>query len=228
MNSFSITRQDFNRLLTVVIWLFVVIAAIVMGVKYWVFHTSLQEGAISSVTTSVFLVTVGLGAISKKAWTSITLAKWFERPVVHGLWWGTLVSDYRKDGDQPIEPIPIAFVIRQRFFLLSIQSYTKDIPANSTMEFLMWNEKSSDALLKYVFEMTRRVNAENKTTTGYGELSLLDSGQRLLGYYFTDSPTQGRAELKLLQRDVDSINSFKAAERRWQELENEQNALMHA
>jgi hypothetical protein len=215
MNSVTLTYSELIRLLKVYTYTSIIVAIILTIGRHTFFETPLMTAISQSVGLSIFLTTTALGVIAQKYWTSQKWAKWLGHPVVHGLWWGTLHTDYRAKNDQPLAPIPIAFVIRQRYLFLSIQSFTKDQPAGSTMESLSKDEKTSDVHLNYVFEMKRWAHAENKITTGYGMLTLQDSGQKLSGNYWTNSPTQGRLELSLVQRDCDSINSFDAAERQW-------------
>jgi hypothetical protein len=217
MNSVTLTFFELVRLLKVFTYATLALAAVFTAGRYAFLETSLVKAVIQSVSASILFVTFGLGAISKKAWTSPRLAKWLGRPMVHGLWWGTLYTDYRAEFDQPLAPIPIAFVIRQSYFFLSIQSFTKNQPAKSSIESLLRDEKTSDVHLSYVFEMRRLAYAENKITMGYGELILQDSEQRLVGDYWTNSPTQGRLELTLVQRDCLAVNSFAVAERKWME-----------
>jgi hypothetical protein len=60
----------------------------------------------------------------------------------------------------------------------------------------------------YRFQIMRE--NERKQTTGAGELKLIENGTKLKGHYLTDSPTQGSAELALVQREVDGIDTFRA------------------
>lgn len=217
MTPVTLTFSELIRLLKVFTYATLLFTAVLTVGRCVFFETPLVTAAFQSASVSILLATVGLGTIYKKAWTSPTLAKWLGRPMVHGLWRGTLYTDYRAEVDRPLDPIPIAFVIRQNYFFLSIQSFTKNQPARSTMEALRKDGKTSDAHLSYVFEMKRLAYAENKLTTGYGELTLQDSGRRLVGDYWTNSPTQGRLELDLVSRDCEDVNSFAVAERKWGE-----------
>ena len=96
---------------------------------------------------------------------------------------------------------------------LSIQSFTGAISADSTIEVFEKNEKNDDVRLKYVYQMNRQANAEHKLTTGYGDLRLQDGGNVLSGFYWTNSPTEGRIVLKLVQRRCDDVNCFESAKR---------------
>lgn len=213
MTSVTLTFSELVRLLKVFAYVTLLFTAVLTAGRMF-FEAPLVTAALQSASTSILLVTAGLGAIYRKTWTSPTWAKWLGRPMVHGLWWGTLYTDYRAADNRPHDPIPIAFVIRQNYFFLSIQSFTENQPAKSTMEALHRDDKTSDAHLTYVFEMKRLAYAENKLTTGYGELTLQDSGRSLVGDYWTNSPTQGRLQLNLVTRDCDAVNSFTAAKRK--------------
>lgn len=215
MTPVTLTFSELIRLLKVFTYATLLIAAILTLGRCVLFEDPLVTAALQSASASVLLVALGLGSISKVAWTSPTLARWLGRPMVHGLWWGTLYTDYRAEVNRLHAPIPIAFVIRQNYFFLSIQSFTENQQASSTMEALRKDDKTSDTHLSYVFEMRRLAYAENKLTTGYGELTLQDSGQCLVGHYWTNSPTQGRLELMLVSRGCDDVNSFAVAERKW-------------
>lgn len=217
MTPVTLTFSELIRLLKIFTYATLVFTAVLTVGRCVFFETPLATAVFQSASVSILLTTAGFGTIYKKAWTSPTLAKWLGRPMVHGLWRGTLYTDYRAKVDQPLDPIPIVFVIRQNYFFLSIQSFTKNQPARSVMEALRKDDKTTDAHLSYVFEMKRLAYAENKLTTGYGELTLQDSGQRLIGDYWTNSPTQGRLELNLVCRDCEDVNSFTVAERKWKD-----------
>lgn len=216
MTSVSLTYSELVRLLKVFVYATLGIAAAIAAGRT-LLGSSFVDVVLPSISVSILIVTLLLGVISRTSWTSSRFEKWLSRPIVHGLWWGAIHTDYRPEGEAPLAPIPIAFVIRQSYFFLSIQSFTKNQPARSTLEALHKDEKTSDAHLSYVFEMRRLAYAENKLTTGYGEMTLQDSGRILVGDYWTNSPTQGRLELELVSRDCDDVNSFAVAERKWQE-----------
>lgn len=153
-------------------------------------------------------------AFSKLNWTRSRLAWLLGRRMVHGLWWGELFTDFKStDAAQSMDPIQIAFVIKQTYFFLTIQSYTQMQPARSTLETLVVDPRSARAQLQYVFEMQRLHLGENKITTGYGDLRLTSRDSRLEGHYWTNSPTGGRVELELVTRNCDGIDSFADAQR---------------
>ena len=166
-----------------------------------------------SVSTALAAPPVLMFGLSKLKWKYPWLAKLMGKRMVHGLWWGELKTEYRPTDDVPaLPPIPIAFVIKQSFFFLTIQSYTPSLPAHSTLETMVVEPRSETAHLQYVFEMRRLQDAEDKITTGYGDLRLTSGDKRLDGYYWTNSPTRGRITLQLLTRDCSDVDSFSDAD----------------
>lgn len=165
-------------------------------------------------------------AFSKLAWTRGWLAWLLGRRMVHGLWWGELRTEFLPaHATRPMDPIQIAFVIKQTYFFLSIQSYTATQPAHSTQEALIVEPRSARAQLRYVFEMQRLKFGEDKITTGYGDLRLTAGDARLEGYYWTNSPTRGSISLDLVTRTCDGIDSFADAKRVCEEHRNRKRLL---
>lgn len=167
-----------------------------------------------SVSTAVAVQPILIWSLSKLHWKYRWLALLMGKRMVHGLWWGELNTEFKPtDCVEPLPPIPIAFVVKQSYFFLTIQSYTPSIPARSTLETMVVEPRSSIAQLQYVFEMRRLQDAEDKITIGYGDLRLTSGDKRLEGYYWTNSPTRGRIVLDLVTRDCSEIDSFADAER---------------
>lgn len=167
-----------------------------------------------SVSTALAVQPLLIWVLSKLRWKYRWLAWLMGKRMVHGLWWGELKTEFKPtECAEPLPPIPIAFVIKQTYFFLTIQSYTPSLPARSTLEIMVVEPRSSIAQLQYVFEMRRLQDAEDKITTGYGDLRLTSGDKRLEGYYWTNSPTRGRITLDLLMRDCSEIDSFLDAEK---------------
>lgn len=167
-----------------------------------------------SISTALAAPPILVWALSKVQWKYPMLAKLMGKRMVHGLWWGELRTEFRPtEGADPLPPIPIAFVVQQTYFFLTIQSYTSSLPARSTLETMVVEPRSSIAQLQYVFEMRRLQDAEDKITTGYGDLRLTSGDKRLEGYYWTSSPTRGHISLELVTREFSGIDSFADAEK---------------
>jgi hypothetical protein len=167
-----------------------------------------------SVATALAVQPLLIWILSKLRWKYRWLALLMGKRMVHGLWWGELKTEFKPtECAEPLPPIPIAFVVKQSYFFLTIQSYTPSLPARSTLETMVVEPRSSIAQLQYVFEMRRLQDAEDKITIGYGDLRLTSGDRRLEGYYWTNSPTRGRITLDLLTRDCSEIDSFSDAEK---------------
>ena len=210
----SLTYDDLLRLVKVAgaIALAAAIATVLYHWKDFQLHPFkvLLESGLSALGVPSLLVL----AFAKLNWTNGWLARLLGRRMVHGLWWGELQTEFKPTPDaNPIAPIEIAFVVKQTYFMLSIQSYTASQPANSTLETLIVDPRSARAQLKYVFEMQRLHLAEDKITTGYGDLRLTSGDTRLEGHYWTNAPTRGSIGLRLVSRNCDDIDSFADAQR---------------
>lgn len=213
MTSLTLTYSELLLLLRVFAIASVAIAALIAFPHSIFLQTHLIATWVKYLGVGITISTLLLTLAARRAWTSPKLERWLGRQRVHGLWWGTLETDYGKVGGEVMDPIAIAFVIRQTYLTVSIQSYTSRQPAKSTMENLHNDSKTTDTELSYVFEMRRLAYGENKLTVGFGQLILIDGGGKLVGDYWTNSPTQGRLRLSLVRRDCQKINSFEAAER---------------
>nr|WP_298165714.1 hypothetical protein [uncultured Pseudomonas sp.] len=213
MNNLSLTQAELHRLMKVYFWLVASLTAffylIQLPLGYEMFTAAWR-----SVTYGLTCTTILLGAFFKLAWRSPRISHWMRRPIVHGVWRGTLRSDFRQDDKAPLE-IPIIFVIRQTYLTISIESFTKYQEGESKLEALIQNGRTEATRLCYVFELRRQYQGENKLTTGSGELRLIDNSTRLRGHYWTNTPTHGDLELELVSRNCEGVNCFEVAERNW-------------
>jgi hypothetical protein len=219
MNNLSLTQTELQRLLKVYFWLVAGLA-----VCFYLLQTLLGYEVLTaawrSVTYGLACTTILFGAFFKLAWQSPRIARWMRRPIVHGVWRGTLRSDFHQANTAPLE-IPIVFVIRQTYLTISIESFTKSQEGESKLEALIQNGRTEATRLCYVFELRRQYQGENKLTTGSGELRLIDNGERLRGHYWTNTPTHGDLELVRISRDCEGVNCFEVAERNWQPAVNQ-------
>lgn len=207
----TLSKDELKKLLTIGAWLAFSVFAVIVLIRVNFSDTTLPRTALlSAATASISFSVLSILLVMNLKWTMPFLARLANRPIVHGVWWGELNSIYK---GKHLPPIPIAFVVRQTYVTLSIQSFTADIGADSIIEVFDRNPKTSDVRLKYVYEMKRQANKEHKFTTGYGDLKLEDGGAVLRGVYWTNSPTEGSIHLRLLQRQCDGINCFESAQR---------------
>lgn len=215
----SLTYADLLRLLKYCGYVVAVVAALIVSFRL----SELQQHPLKviwqSITTALAVPPLLIWGLSKLQWKYPKLAFLMGKRMVHGLWWGELKSEFKpSEGADPLPTIPIAFVVQQTYFFLTIQSYTPSLPARSTLEIMVVDPRSSIGQLQYVFEMRRMQDAEDKITIGYGDLQLTSGDKRLEGYYWTNSPTRGHISLDLLTRDFNGIGSFADAEKARAEL----------
>lgn len=224
MNLLSLTYQEFERLLKAFTIVTVLLTLLVALVRWLGLGTPVATAAWQGFTFALSVSTLAFGFFARWTWKSPWFAKWLKRPIVHGLWRGTLRTNFRASDGRALPELEIGFVIRQTYLTLSIESYTKGQEGESKVEALIQNAKTEATRVCYIFELRRQYQGENKLTTGAGELKLLDEGRRLKGHYWTNSPTQGDLELSLVTRDCEKADCFEAAERIWLSKAAEQRA----
>ena len=207
MNLVSLTIEELKRLLYAYCIITVVICAIIFIIPILWNGSLTLYGLWRAFTTSITITTIVFGLFSKMKWNSEGLSKWLGKPIVHGVWLGTLNTNY-KGRNHPIE---IAFVIKQTFMSLSIESFTEYQDGESKIEALIQNSKTQSTRVCYIFELKRLYNGEKKLTTGAGDLKLIEAGKKLKGNYWTNSPTDGDIELSLVSRECSGIDCFSAA-----------------
>lgn len=211
MNLLSLTYTEFERLLKAFSIATFFIAAVIFITRVFFGgppFTALWQAA----TSSISITAIAFGILARRKWQSPRLAKWLGRPVVHGLWRGHLYTNYIGPDGQSKPSIEIAFVIKQTYLSLSIESFTRGQEGESKVEALLQNNKTDTTKVCYIFELRRQYKGENKLTMGAGELKLLNMGTRLKGHYWTNSPSQGDLELELITRDCFDIDCFDVAE----------------
>lgn len=206
----TLSKAELKRLLNIGGWLTVILLIAIAAARTHFTQASPTEAVVFAAGTSVAISALVIAMLWNLTWTRKWLAWITNRPIVHGVWWGELHSTYQ---GRQLAPIPIAFVVKQTYVSLSIQSFTPSIGSDSTLEGFDRSEKSKDVRLKYVYEMQREANAEQKITRGYGDLRLQDGGKVLKGFYWTNSPTQGYIKLEFIQRSCNGIDSFDSAKR---------------
>ena len=210
----SLTYDDLLRLIKYCGYVVLVVAGCILLFRLPELQAHPMKVIWQSISTALAVPPLLILGLSKLKWKHPNLAWLMGKRMVHGLWWGELKTEFKPtEGADPLPPIPIAFVVQQSYFFLTIQSYTPSLPARSTLETMVVEPRSSIAQLQYVFEMRRLQDAEDKLTTGYGDLRLMSGDNRLEGYYWTNSPTRGHISLDLVTRDFDGIDSFADAEK---------------
>lgn len=215
MNLLSLTYAEFERLLKVFATFTVALAGVIVLVRWHFFEAPVWPAVWQGFTAALSTTTIAFGFFARRTWDSPKLAKWLGRPIVHGVWSGDLITNYKSGDGKPLSPIDIVFVIKQTYLSLSIESFTKSQEGESKVEAIVQNAKTDATKLCYIFELRRQYRGENKLTTGSGELRLLESAKRLKGHYWTNSPTQGDLDLRLVSRDCSGVDCFEVAEKKW-------------
>jgi hypothetical protein len=215
MKLLTLTYEEFLRLLKVFAAVALGFAALFLIARWHLLGAWSWSTAWQPITASLTLTAFVFGVLANMTWDSPRLARWLSHPTVHGVWLGQLNSNYKAPEGGSAQPIDIVFVIKQTYLTVSIESFTKTQDGGSTLEALVRNVKTNTTELRYVFELRRYFKGENRHTAGCGELRLVDSGRRLKGHYWTNSPTQGNIELQLKTRDCSRVESYEAAERLW-------------
>ena len=223
MNNLSLTQSELQRLLKVYFGLVLFVAVLIYFILAFLGYellTSLWRAISYGLTCVTFL----FGVFFKLAWRSPRIAKWMRRPIVHGVWRGTLSSDYKQIDEEPLQ-VPIVFVIRQTYLTISIESFTKFQEGESKLEALIQNGRTEATRLSYVFELRRQYRGENKLTTGAGDLRLINDSNKLKGHYWTNSPTFGEIQLELISRDCEGVDCFEVVEKRWPSVTHNSSSL---
>ncbi len=211
MNNLSLTTAEFERLLKVFGWLMGILGLLIFLIHWYYFQQPIPSAAWKAFSTSLGLCVLFFGVFSKLAWRWRHLAKWMNRPLVHGVWVGELRSDYGVvDGNRLV--IPIFFVIRQTYLTLSIQSFTERQEGESRLEALLRSSKTDVTRLCYMFELRKIFSGAHSITSGAGELKLAGDQLSLNGTYWTNTPTHGEISLRLVTRDCKGIASYQEAE----------------
>lgn len=213
MNNLSLTETELQRLLKIYVSLVLAVAIFLYFILLLLGYEMLTAGW-RAISYGLTIITFLFGVFFKLAWKFPWIARWMRRPIVHGVWRGTLSSDFQQTGKSPLQ-IPIIFVIRQTYLTISIESFTKSQEGESKLEALIQNGRTEATRLCYVFELKRLYQGENKLTTGAGDLRLINDSKNLRGHYWTNSPTFGELQLGLISRECAGVDCYEVAERKW-------------
>lgn len=190
---------------------FIYVAQYLLSTTEWI-KTSLSIWQVLSFSITSSLFTIGF-LLNKFRIKYLWLGNIIGKPSINGLWKGSLISSYKRDvDDDPLPPIEIYFYIKQTYFAISIQSFTKNQRSESILATIYTNNFSSSTKFMYIYQLTRTKNSENKITLGSGELLITDNCSKMEGVYWTNSTTHGEIEMNLVDRKALSIDSFISAE----------------
>lgn len=214
MNNLSLTSTEFERLLKVFGTLTFGVTLLVAGMQIYFLNAEMETVVLRAFSTSLALSTMAFGIFYKSAWRWEKVAKWMQRPVVHGVWAGQLRSDYGGQSEGQLK-LPIIFVVRQTYLTLSVQSFTTSQEGESRLEALIHNSKTEATRLSYVFELRKIYSGAKIMTSGAGELKLVGRGKKLKGDYWTNTPTHGELSLVLVSRECQGVTCYADALQKW-------------
>lgn len=208
MASVSLSTEELKKALQIVSFTTIVIGCVVGALRHFFGDTDGTAALVYGLLSGVSWAGVVSVWVFRRPWTSEWLAWLTGRPIIHGVWFGHLDTNYGAEDPTSSTRIPIAFVIRQTFLGYSLLSYTERQDSVTLTESLDVDDKHNTVHLRYMYRFQIMKADERKLTTGAGELKLVESGTRLIGHYLTDSPTQGLANLVLVQRKCEGIDTF--------------------
>tara|TARA_R110001592_G_scaffold102908_6_gene290157 strand:- start:85 stop:750 length:666 start_codon:yes stop_codon:yes gene_type:complete len=216
MANITLSTEEFKKALLFVSFTTIAVGGLVGLVRHLGFGDNGTQALTLGLLTGVsWAIAVSVWAF-QRPWTTKWLARWTGRPIIHGVWFGHLRTNYGASNDVDSKDIPIAFVIKQTYLGYSLLSYTEHQDSETLIESLSIDDRHSTIHLRYIYEFYIRKPDERKLTTGAAELKLIESGRRLYGHYLTNSPTQGFADLVLVQRECHGIDTFDAAHKLYQ------------
>lgn len=208
MTNVALSTKEFKHSLLFVSITTIIIGSLVGVVRHFCFGANATQALTLGLLSSVsWAIAVSIWAF-RRPWTTEWLAGLTGRPIIHGVWFGHLQTNYGSNAEDESTSIPIAFVIKQTYLGYSLLSYTEKQDSRTLVESLSIDDQHKIIQLRYMYEFYIRKPNENKLTTGAAELRLIESGKRLKGHYLTNSPTRGFADLTLIQRSCDGIDTF--------------------
>lgn len=217
MANVTLSANEFKKALLLVSFTTIAIGGLVGLARHFVSGDDGTQALMLGLGSGVsWAVAVSVWAF-RQPWTTQRLAHWTGRPIIHGVWFGELTSNYGARDESDSTVIPIAFVINQTYLGYSLLSYTEHQDSQTLTESLSVDDRHNTIHLRYIYEFYIRKPRERKLTTGAAELKLIENGTRLQGHYLTNSPTQGFANLTLVQRECHGIDTFSAAQKLYQE-----------
>lgn len=213
MANVTLSINDLKKALSFVAVTTVAFGCVVGLVRHFAFGAAGTQALILGLTSGIGWVIAISIWLFRRPWKTEWIARATGRPIIHGVWFGHLRTNYGVSDDNDSKSIPIAFVIKQTYLGYSLLSYTEHQDSQTLLESLVVDDQHDIIHLRYMYEFYIRKPKERKLTTGAAELKLLEGGKRLYGHYLTNSPTQGFADLILVQRECHGIDTFSAAQK---------------
>ncbi|UGQ45657.1 hypothetical protein [Massilia endophytica] len=126
-----------------------------------------------------------------------------------------MTSHYgRAEGEPPLS-LPIAFIVRQTYLTLTIQSFTASQTGESRLEALMHSDRTGATRLLYIYELKNKYPGKRELVNGAGDLLLAMRDSILEGDYWTDSPSHGTIWLHRVSKKCGGAERFEDIAERW-------------
>lgn len=182
-----------------VIHVIAAIVAVVYLVSFLVQGAPFEDNWLAPFGSAVSAATLALIAFDRWVWRWPIVCRFANRPVVHGTWHGTLSSYYEDPTTKQRVPADrdVYFVVRQRFWTLSMQLITKESKSRSIVGVIDDQGDGAHALVS-IYRNTPKLRVRERSPIHHGALMLDVSGKpanRLEGFYWTDRKTMGELEL---------------------------------
>ncbi|MNK11148.1 hypothetical protein D3C87_291840 [compost metagenome] len=217
MKNLILTHRELKRLLIAYAISVIILCLSVAGIRYIYFCSEFETELVKSFPSAFTLTSFVYLAFYKFLWKTKLGAWLISKPHVYGVWIGYLNSNYMPEAKEFLR-IPIVFVIVQDLLTMRITSFTESRRGDSTVEVLIDDIKTEITKLAYIYEMrTDDYGGDMIKTIGSGNLELRNSGQLLVGGYWTTAKTAGKIEVEFVSRDTSGIDNFEAAKKKWPE-----------
>lgn len=216
MENLTLSAQELARLKRGFYWVGLIATAAWSAIQYFGFEASFTVGkAIGWGSFGLSTTMLIFWVFYNWLWRIGPIPKWLGRPVLEGIWLGELSSEYRRAPEEPPQTIRIAFVIRQTYLTLSIQSLTENQVGESKVEAILHNPRTRKYRLAYVFELKNEYPGARTLVNGAGDLELENNNLVLRGSYWTSSPSHGNLILKQVTNKLGDTPRFDDLLTRW-------------
>lgn len=168
MNLASLSTPEVKRLVTIFGVLAIVTTLVALAFRLDALAQRPVSTLLQSITGAVTLVTIFFAVLASIRWRWRFPAWLMDRPVVHGVWHGSIWTNHGVAPGAPPRPIEIVLVIQQTYLALSISSFTASQDGESIIEAILRSAKTEATRLCYVYELRRQYKGENKLTSGSG------------------------------------------------------------
>ncbi|CAN0588058.1 unnamed protein product, partial [Ectocarpus sp. 12 AP-2014] len=151
MANVALSTDEFKKALLFVSITTIAIGGLAGSVRHFGFGANGIQALTLGLGSSVsWAIAVSVWAF-RRPWTTEWLARWTGRPIIHGVWFGHLHTNYGANNDGDSTTIPIAFVIKQTYLGYSLLSYTENQDSQTLMESLSVDDRHSTTHLRYMY-----------------------------------------------------------------------------